>query len=164
MTSRGLFSAAARLALIVMSLQWIAPWDSLRAAPVTKPQPAAAVPAPAQKGPLLRSRRFAESLMTSRHGKQYRILVSAPSGAPPQKGFPVLYVLDADGWFGTAVEVVKMREYEKLAPTIVVGIASPKHFFFDPSRSYDFTPPGSVDPRLRRDPTWRCRRIPGLCR
>jgi len=84
--------------------------------------------------------------MTSRHGRTYRILVSAPSGAPPQKGFPVLYVLDADGWFGAAVEIVKMREYEKLAPTIVVGIASPKRYFFDPSRSYDFTPPGSVDP------------------
>jgi len=39
-----------------------------------------------------------------------------------------------------------MREYEKLAPTIVIGVASPKHFFFDPSRSYDFTPPGSADP------------------
>jgi predicted alpha/beta superfamily hydrolase len=39
-----------------------------------------------------------------------------------------------------------MREYEKLAPLVVVGIAYPSRFFFDPQgRSRDFTPPGSMD-------------------
>jgi predicted alpha/beta superfamily hydrolase len=133
----------ARRASIAMSLLLVALSGLLNAAPVTQPQPAAA---PAQKGPLLRARKTSESMMTSRQGRQYRILVSAPSGTPPEKGLPVLYVLDADGWFGTAVEIVKMREYEKLAPTIVVGVASPNHFFFDPSRTYDFTQPGSADP------------------
>jgi len=84
--------------------------------------------------------------MTSRQGRVYRIVVSAPSGEPPKNGFPVLYVLDGDAWFGAAVEIVKMREYEKLTPTIVVAVANPQHSFFDPDRSVDFTAPGSVDP------------------
>ena len=43
-------------------------------------------------------------------------------------------------------EIVRMREYENLSPTIVVAIAAPKRAFFDLSRSYDFTPPGWADP------------------
>jgi hypothetical protein len=43
-----------------------------------------------------------------------------------------------------------MREYEKLAPALIVGIAYPSHFFFDPQgRSLDLTPPHSVDPESR---------------
>jgi predicted alpha/beta superfamily hydrolase len=137
------FSPRARRALIAMLLLCVAASDFLHAAPANQP---AAAPATAQKGPLLRSRKLSESIMTSRQGRQHRVLVTAPSGTAPKNGFPVLYVLDADGWFGSAVEIVKIREYEKLTPTIVVGVASPKHFFFDPSRSYDFTPPGSADP------------------
>ncbi|HEY2396836.1 MAG TPA: alpha/beta hydrolase-fold protein [Rudaea sp.] len=131
--------------LVALSLLCIVGSGSRNAAAASLPQPAA-TPAPPRKGPLLRSRKVSDSMMASREGRHYRIVVSAPSGTPPKGGFPVLYVLDADGWFGAAVEIVKMREYEKLVPTIVVGVASTKHFFFDPSRSYDFTPPGSSEP------------------
>jgi pimeloyl-ACP methyl ester carboxylesterase len=40
-----------------------------------------------------------------------------------------------------------MREWGRLTPSIVVGIAYPSRAFYDgPRRNYDFTPQGSVDP------------------
>ncbi len=83
----------------------------------------------------------------SANGRPYRILISVPNAPAPAEGYPVVYVLDGDGWFGPAVEIVRMREYEKLAPAIVVGVGYPSHAFFDAEgRSYDFTLPGSTDP------------------
>jgi uncharacterized protein len=120
--------------------------SAFAAAPPAKPADQGAhtsAAAPAEKGPLLRARSATESLLTSAQGHHYRILVSAPAGAAPKDGFPVFYVLDADAWFGTTVEIAKMREYEKLEPAVIIGVASPKHFFFNLSRSYDFTPPGA---------------------
>jgi len=97
----------------------------------------------------LRHRATSETAMTSSEGRPYRILVSAPDGPAPAGGFPVLYVLDGDAWFGTAVEIARMREYEKLPPALVVGIAYPGGAFFDAKgRSWDFTPPGSSDPDM----------------
>src|ERR1700728_2052097 len=72
---------------------------------------------------LLRVRTSSEFTILSDQGRRYRILVSSPRGPIPAGGFPVIYILDADAWFGLAVEIAKMREYEKLAPPIVVGIA-----------------------------------------
>jgi len=103
----------------------------------------------ADEVPSLRARAFSESTIASAKGLEYRILVSAPSGPPPQRGFPVLYVLDGDAWFGTAIEIARMREYEKLAPAIIVGVSYPGRRFFDLRRSYDFTPPGSIDEEMR---------------
>ncbi len=87
-----------------------------------------------------------ELTLTSKPGRHYRVQVSVPDAPAPKDGYPVLYVLDGNGWFGPAVDIARMREYEKLAPTIVVGIAPDGKAFFDASRSYDFTPPGSKDP------------------
>jgi len=109
-------------------------------------QSAAVASAPAPNRALQFARKNSEAALTSKQGRHYRILVSVPANPPPKDGYPVLYVLDGDAWFGAAVEIVRMREYEKLAPTIVVAIAAPKRAFFDLSRSYDFTPPGSADP------------------
>lgn len=92
------------------------------------------------------SRSYQDTTLTSKKGRHYRVQVSVPDAAAPKGGYPVLYVLDGNGWFGPAVDVARMREYEKLSPTIVVGIATAGKSFFDVSRSYDFTPPGSVDP------------------
>jgi predicted alpha/beta superfamily hydrolase len=97
--------------------------------------------------PRLRQRDNSETTLTSRAGLTYRILVSAPRGRAPERGFPVLYVLDGDAFFNTAVEIARMREWGRLAPTIVVGIAYPSRAFYDgPRRNYDFTPPGTADP------------------
>lgn len=90
-------------------------------------------------------RTLREVTLPSKQGRRYRLLVSVPKAAPPQDGYPVFYVLDGNAWFGTAVEIVRMREYEKLAPAIVVGIASGDRSFFDDARALDFTPKGSHD-------------------
>jgi predicted alpha/beta superfamily hydrolase len=105
----------------------------------------------ADEVPSVRAREYSESTVTSAHGREYRILVCAPSGTPPPRGFPVIYVLDGDAWFGTAIEIAKMREYEKLAPAIIVGVGYAGRRFFDLRRSYDFTPPGSVDAQSKEE-------------
>jgi predicted alpha/beta superfamily hydrolase len=111
----------------------------------------AAKPAPPQadvykKPLLLLPRTVFETALSSPAGHVHRIVVSAPQGGEPTGGYPVIYVLDGDGWMGTAVEIAKMREFEKLDPAIIVGVGYPSHSFFDAlGRSYDFTPPGSVE-------------------
>lgn len=103
--------------------------------------------APASPQPLPLSRTSSETPLVSKTGRQYRILVSMPNAAAPAEGYPVIYVLDGDGWFGPTVEIARMREYEKLAPVIVIGAGYPSHAFFDAEgRSYDFTLPRSTDP------------------
>lgn len=97
--------------------------------------------------PRLRQRDTSETTLTSREGLEYRILLSVPRGPAPEGGFPVFYVLDGDGFFNTAVEIARMREWGRLTPSIIVGIAYPSRAFYDgPRRNYDFTPPGSADP------------------
>lgn len=74
-------------------------------------------------------------------------MLSVPRGPAPEGGFPVFYVLDGDGFFNSAVEIARMREWGRLTPSIIVGIAYPSRAFYDgPRRNYDFTPPGSADP------------------
>jgi len=102
--------------------------------------------AAAQKQDASYSRSYQDLTLDSKQGRHYRIQVSVPEAPAPKAGYPVLYVLDGNGWFGPAVDVARMREYEKLSPTIVVGIAPAGKDFFDVARTYDFTPPGTVDP------------------
>jgi uncharacterized protein len=100
---------------------------------------------------LLLTRTTSESMLLSEQGRPYRILVSSPEGPEPAGGFPVLYVLDGDAWFGIAVEIARMREYETLAPALIVGVGYPSRTFFDAAgRTRDFTPPNfkSSDPDL----------------
>jgi predicted alpha/beta superfamily hydrolase len=123
-------------------------WGCMASAHAASP---AATP-PSQTGALskpllLLPRAISETTLSSPAGHPHRIVVSAPMGGEPKGGYPVIYVLDGDGWMGTAVEVAKMREYEKLDPAIIVGVGYPSHSFFDAiGRSYDFSPPGSADP------------------
>ena len=84
--------------------------------------------------------------LASGAGQGYRIRVSSPQGLAPPGGFPVIYVLDGDAWFGAAVEVARIREYSKLSPAVIVGVAYPDRKFFNAERrTFDFTPPGAVD-------------------
>jgi predicted alpha/beta superfamily hydrolase len=98
----------------------------------------------------LRARTTAEWPTTSKEGGDYLIRVSLPDGPAPAGGFPVIYVLDGDAWFGAAVEVARIREYSKLSPAVIVGVAYPDRKFFNTKRrSYDFTPPGAVDDEMQ---------------
>lgn len=97
----------------------------------------------------LRARMTAEWTTSSKEGDEYVIRVSVPDGPAPTGGFPVIYVLDGDAWFGAAVEVARIREYSKLSPAAIVGIAYPDRKFFNAKRrSFDFTPPGAVDDEM----------------
>jgi predicted alpha/beta superfamily hydrolase len=127
-------------------LLWLSGASHTLAADADRSQDLSNTQDPPKNGLILRARTGSQSILLSKQGRPYRILVSAPQGPEPADGFPVIYVLDADAWFGMAVEIAKMREYEKLRPVVVVGIAYPSQFYFDPQRrSMDFTPPGSVD-------------------
>ncbi|WP_159884178.1 hypothetical protein [Paenibacillus puerhi] len=44
------------------------------------------------------------SRLTSSRGRKYRIYTGVPLEAPPEAGYPVIYLLDANGTIGTAVE------------------------------------------------------------
>lgn len=95
---------------------------------------------------LLRARVNTETILSAGQGRPYRILLSVPQGPPPPGGFPVIYVLDGDAWFAMALQIARMREYETLAPAVIVGVAYPSHYFFDAKRrTFDFTPPRSTD-------------------
>lgn len=97
--------------------------------------------------PRLRQRDYTETTLHSAEGLEYRILISTPRGPAPEGGFPVFYVLDGDAFFNTAVEITRMREWGRLTPSIVVGVAYPSRAFYDgPRRNYDFTPAGAADP------------------
>lgn len=112
-------------------------------------QPAATTsPVASERAPRLRERDTSELTLQSHEGLSYHILVSVPRGPAPAGGFPVFYILDGDGWFSTAVESARIREWGRLTPSIVVGVGYPSHAFFDERRSYDFTPSGSADPDL----------------
>ncbi|GHB18490.1 alpha/beta hydrolase [Salinicola rhizosphaerae] len=77
-------------------------------------------------------------------GDAYRIMISLPEGAPPEGGYPVLYVLDGNGYFPpfhAARETV-----ERYRKTIIIGVGYPEaqalNFL---RRSYDFSPPAPPD-------------------
>ncbi|WP_168121309.1 alpha/beta hydrolase-fold protein [Paenibacillus sp. HB172176] len=77
--------------------------------------------------------------------KPYRIYVAKPLQAAPPEGFPVIYLLDANAVFATAVEAMRVQsrvtEKTGVHPAIIVGIGYPTNQPFDASRFYDFTMP-----------------------
>lgn len=63
---------------------------------------------------------------SSRTKGMYRIFVSEPVGPPPAAGYPVVYVLDANGYFATAVESARMLELAgEIEPALIVGVGYP---------------------------------------
>jgi predicted alpha/beta superfamily hydrolase len=100
------------------------------------------------KLPDIRERNLTTRIIRSKEGLDYTIFISAPEGAPPTGGFPVLYVLDANAWFGLAAEIARLNELEG-GPSIVVGVGYPVHTLYDgPRRDHDFT----VGPPLTPQP------------
>jgi hypothetical protein len=100
------------------------------------------------KLPDVRERTLTTRIVRSKEGLDYTIFISAPQGAPPSGGFPVLYVLDANAWFGLASEIARLDELEN-GPSIVVGVGYAVHTLYDDSRrDYDFTlgPPLTPQP------------------
>lgn len=95
----------------------------------------------------LRMAGIAEHLLTARaNGRPYVIKIALPAEDPPERGYPVLYALDADATFLTMAEAVKLqtRKPHGYDAAVVVGIGYPSGEPFDMTRRcYDFTMPAA---------------------
>jgi len=78
------------------------------------------------------------------NGRDYEIFVALPEGATPENGYPVIYILDANSMFLTAVETVRSysrrRDAGASLRAIVVGIGYPEGTDISAARSFDLTP------------------------
>ena len=78
--------------------------------------------------------------MASESGEIYRIFVSAPvGGEPPRGGYPVLYVLDGNAYFGAFAQARWVQEYLPVGKAIVVGVGYPGDKAWDVRRMNDYT-------------------------
>lgn len=111
---------------------------------------AAALPAAAADmqapGPAYSIADSAVMTVRSDAGEDYRIFVAWPAEAPPPQGWPVLYLLDGDDQFATAVvtarRLARARARSGIQPGVVVGIdAGPLA-----RRVRDYTPDAGPDP------------------
>lgn len=80
----------------------------------------------------------------------YRLLLAWPETPPPPDGYPVLYLLDGNADFGTAVDSMRAQSRQPLstgvAPGLVVGIGYPGEATIDLARrTRDYTPAVSAD-------------------
>ena len=81
--------------------------------------------------------------MTDRHGTVRELFVGMPEGRPPAGGWPVLYLLDGNATFPTALLLVRNLALRAgFEPAVVVGIGYPAGRAFDEgARARDYTPP-----------------------
>lgn len=103
-----------------------------------------------------RSEQF--DLQSPKHG-DYRILVALPDAPAPARGYPVVYVLDADLLFGTVAETVRLQsrspQASGVSPAIVVGIAYPEKDNALARRAVDYTPAPIARPAPGMSPVLR---------
>lgn len=109
----------------------------------------------AARTPVQVARSEAFTLRDPRTGRAYRIMVAAPAGRPPESGWPVVYVVDGDYLFMTAVE--DMRAFERRPggranprAAVIVGLGYPAGANSERERVLDLTPPGA--PQAARNP------------
>lgn len=81
----------------------------------------------------------------SRRGACYRIFIHEPPVAPPPGGFPVLYLLDGNAHFTTAVATMAMQsrrpEITGVPTCVIVGIGYPTDELLElRRRCFDYTP------------------------
>jgi uncharacterized protein len=86
----------------------------------------------------------------SRRGNSYRIFIHEPPVAPPKDGFPVLYLLDGNANFTTAVATVAIQtrrpEATGVPASVIVGIGYPTEAPLDiERRKTDYTPHSSAE-------------------
>lgn len=80
-------------------------------------------------------------------GRTYRIFIALPSAPPPPGGYPVVYLTDGNGLFGTAATQMMLRQFGELRPAIIVGIGYPVSNAMQTLvlRNRDLTPPTPTD-------------------
>ena len=94
--------------------------------------------------------------LEARDGATYRIFLAMPSGAPPARGFPVIYMLDANAGFATFVEALRRGAVRPqgtgVVPAVIVGIGYPTDDVYDRARrTFDYTSGPSAEASLGRD-------------
>ncbi|GIP15966.1 hypothetical protein J40TS1_16080 [Paenibacillus montaniterrae] len=93
-------------------------------------------------------------LISEQSDKEYRIFISVPPVPPPENGYPVLYVLDANATFGSFAEAMRLqgRKPRGIEPQVVVGIGyNNEGPIATEHRFMDYTDPASPD-ELRTRP------------
>lgn len=92
-------------------------------------------------------------LQAASTGRPYRVFVGMPAKPAPESGYAVLYVLDGNAMFLTALEAVRAYERRPDVPrdlaTVVVGIGYPEGADIGVERTLDLTPAGSGDRRIK---------------
>ena len=92
-------------------------------------------------------------LAASGSGRAYRVFVGIPAKPAPESGYAVLYVMDGNAMFLTALEAVRAFERRPDVPkdlaTVVVGIGYPEGTDIAVARTFDLTPAGGGNPRVR---------------
>jgi predicted alpha/beta superfamily hydrolase len=73
-------------------------------------------------------------------GRTYRIYVAAPSGPPPHKGYPAIYLLDASTAFATVASQATVAQSEGRPSMLIVGIGYPDDGATVLLRRRDLTP------------------------
>lgn len=91
--------------------------------PVSAGPDGPSVPSSAATLPMTRQIDFRSQI----NGRPYRIQIALPFAEAPPGGFPVIYVLDGDGYFGTWAFAARMRAVSgELGQAVVVGIGYPE--------------------------------------
>lgn len=80
-------------------------------------------------------------------GRTYRIYIAKPLLPPPPTGYPVVYVLDGNGYFNTAAMQMVLGQFGELKPAIIVGIGYPISSPLEVVRlrTRDMTPPTKIE-------------------
>lgn len=57
------------------------------------------------------------------NGRPYRLLISVPAGPPPERGWPVVYLIDANLHFGITVDTARIQQcWPDTRNAVIVGI------------------------------------------
>ena len=109
----------------------VALWLGTAALGVAQAAPVVVEGGPAVSVPSLQSATVPSSrqidFRSTVNGRDYRIQIALPLTKPPAGGFPVIYVTDGDGYFGTWAFSARLRAMsQELEPAVVVGIGYPE--------------------------------------
>ncbi len=92
-----------------------------------------------------------QQAMRSKAGLDYRIFIARPDGEPPEKGFPVIYMLDGNASFAMAWSIMRMQSNrpggEGPTSAVIVAIGYPTDGPYDMARrAIDYTPAVTTPP------------------
>ena len=106
----------------------------------------AAIPGTASAvDPVTIPRSEVHALTSQETGAEYRVQIWRPAAEPPGAGYPVVYLLDGNAWFGMTTALIDTRSRNRdstgIAPAVVVGLAYPTDAPYDMKRrTWDLTP------------------------